>query len=114
MGDRANIVLHYELGGEIYFYTHWCGSELPVIVQQALIHGKSRWDDPSYLARIIFTTLITNDGDPTHTTGFGISPTVGDDEDRLISIHLGKQTVSIRYTTWTFKEFSEQTPLPQF
>ena len=40
MGDRANIEMVYESGEKIYFYTHWSGSELPEILQNALNGAK--------------------------------------------------------------------------
>lgn len=70
MGDKANIIF---LDGEeqVCFYTHCGGSVLPEVLRAALIRGKDRWDDPSYLARIIFSEMIQDDilGE----TGFGIS-----------------------------------------
>lgn len=69
MGDRANVKV-VEGGRELYFYTHWAGTELPALVAEGLRRGKDRWYDPPYLNRIIFCTLL--DGDD-GTTGYGIS-----------------------------------------
>ena len=72
MGDRANVCC--KIAGDksgVYLYTHLRGSELPVIVKNALIRGKNRWGDDSYLNRIIFSDMIKHDIDG--ETGFGIS-----------------------------------------
>jgi hypothetical protein len=76
MGDRGNVILTYEEGGEIYLYTHWGGSELKQTLKDALLRGRDRWDDPSYLARIIFSEMIKDNIDG--NTGFGIAPYYGD------------------------------------
>jgi hypothetical protein len=85
MGDRANVailsysaspVTHYgkpEVEGEVdavVLYTHWGGTDLPIDVQTALTR-RERWDDPAYLARIVFCRMI---GDSLEDgTGFGIT-----------------------------------------
>lgn len=77
MGDRGNIV--YNDGeNNIYFYTHWTGSDLPAIVQRALQKAidTGREDDVQYLSRIIFCELVKGDFDG--TTGYGISTWMGD------------------------------------
>ena len=109
MGDRGNIVMHYELGGEIYFYTHWRGSDLPEILQTALLVGQSRWDDAQYLPAIIFREIVK---DAQGVTGFGISPTIGDNEYALLHVHTENQTVRLRQQSWTFSEFCALQKLP--
>lgn len=71
MGDRANVRFVERKGNEIYFYTHWDGYRLPEILASALYRGRGRWDDESYLARIIFSEMIKND--VLNETGYGIS-----------------------------------------
>ena len=77
MGNRGNVVLKYSEGEKIYLYTHWSGSSLNSIVKSALERGESRWDDPSYLARIVFSEMIKDQ--VMETTGFGIAPHEIDD-----------------------------------
>ena len=78
MGDRGNIAIQYEEDGEqgrwgtIYLYSHWGGSYLKATLASALNRGRSRWDDESYLARIIFSEMIADD--LMGTTGYGIAP----------------------------------------
>jgi hypothetical protein len=91
MGDRANVyVKDFEEGKGTYLYTHWDGSELPDVVQRALTK-RARWDDNPYLTRIIFAEMIRDDvfGD----TGYGISATVGDGDDRVLVVDPNTQTV---------------------
>lgn len=100
MGDRGNVKLIYpskpgaEAGAEapaIYFYTHWRGSELRQVVALALTHGRGRWDDPAYLARIIFCTLVGDDfeGD----TGFGIDVQPGENEHPMVVVDFRNKSV---------------------
>lgn len=115
MGDRGNICIKQEDGSNIIFYSHWSGDELFDNLRDALIRGKSRWEDGLYLSRIIFCEMIKQDG-LDGLTGFGISTHVEDNEhpifvvditnsaisladDNLVSLRGGKQ--------WTFQEFIE-------
>jgi len=108
MGDRANVYVTYqdEEPG-VYLYTHWRGSELPILVQNAL-KKKWRWDDPQYLTRIIFDSI--SEGYHDTETGFGISAFPGDGEDRVVNVFVKDQIISIRDEVWTFKEYIELTP----
>ena len=90
MGDRANVRCVDWSGGVFYLYTHWGGTDLPLTVQSALLR-KECWDDPSYLARIIFDEMTGLDGE---TRGHGISANMGDNEHNLIEIDANNQTVT--------------------
>jgi len=104
MGDRANIEMVYESGEKIYFYTHWSGSELPEILQNALKRGKGRWDDEAYLARIIFSEMIQNE--VLSETGYGIAPYICDNEHPIISVKCSNKTVTIEGVgSCTFEQF---------
>lgn len=103
MGDRANIVMVYDNDEKIYLYTHWGGYRLATDLQHALIRGESRWDDDSYLARIIFSEMIQ--GEVLEETGYGISPYMCDNEHPLIYVTPKKQEVSIGQGSWSFEEF---------
>jgi len=93
MGDRANIILkQYNEDTPLFLYTHWCGHELPRTLQEALAR-RQRWDDPTYLARIIFDTMIGNDQGG--ETGFGISTSLGDNEYNFLYVNVPEQTVSL-------------------
>ena len=80
MGDRRNVVVEFENGTSVALYTHWTGSDLPQTLAKALDRGRSRWDDPAYLTRIIFSEMIAAEaGDDVVAvlmgeTGFGIEP----------------------------------------
>lgn len=97
MGDRRNVELVYGSIGNvemprIFLYTHWDGYDLPTIVADALNspEGRGRWNDESYLARIIFSHM-TKDADP--ETGYGIAPYVMDDNHPNIVVNLALHTV---------------------
>ena len=92
MGDRANIAIKYPQGEVIYLYTHWLGSEVEDIVNEAILEGR-RLDDPAYFARILFSKMIARgheglDGE----TGFGIAPYMPDHDS-------GNPLVTVDFST---------------
>ena len=90
MGDRGNAKVVND-GKSVYLYTHWTGSDLPQIVKAAMARGESRWNDHSYLTRIIFSEMIR--GYEHELIGFGISADLGDGDDQIMTINCNKQTV---------------------
>ena len=94
MGDRANVVIRDDWPADlnqreaVFLYTHWGGSELPEQLRDALIHGRGRWGDPSYLARIVLDRMTRDDADD--ITGYGISTRLGDNEYPLLVLHVGR------------------------
>jgi hypothetical protein len=122
MGDRGNIVL-LQQGGEhnpLYLYTHWSGVELPQLLQRAL-RRRERWTDESYLARIIFCTMI--EGYERRSTGFGISTYPIDNEYPLLVVSCASQRVTIMEEDdpapyhiaedagWSFEQFCAFEPI---
>jgi hypothetical protein len=104
MGMRQNIELNYGDAGKIYLYSHWSGgddinnSPLAQVLRKALAR-KQRWDDHSYLARIIVSELIREDIDS--ETGYGIAPYPIDEEYPTIVVDLENQTVNgTPYEKW--------------
>ena len=89
MGDRGQVLIE-DVG--VYLYTHWDASELTKIVQKALAK-KWRWDDPEYLARIIFCEMVK--GDEEGETGYGIGNNLHGDVWRLIKVNCENQTVQV-------------------
>lgn len=104
MGDRANCCVKAR-GEMVYLYTHWAGSELPEIVREALDspQGRARWDDASYLTRIIFSRMIQDD--VLGETGFGIWSSIGDGEDRVVLIDVKNRTVFVNEAEYSFSDF---------
>ena len=99
MGMRRNIRLDYGGSKRIYLYTHWGAEDLEDTLRDALIRGRSRWSDPAYLARIIFSEMIKDD--VLNTLGYGLAPYVMDDEFPTIEVDLRNQTVGDQ----SFEEF---------
>lgn len=90
MGDRANIVVAQN-GGRIYLYSHWSGYRLPVDLRDALKRHE-RWDDETYLTRIIFDQMTAGcHGEP---DGFGIGVALEDNEYNFLVVNCGAQTVT--------------------
>ena len=114
MGDRGNIVIKASMGGKLYFYTHWGGSKLPQVLQEALKRGRDRWGDEPYLARIIFCEMVR--GSEMETTGFGISTYETDNEHPLLIVDIANGTVNCRGDSWSFHDFTEMgdNPIPDF
>lgn len=105
MGDRGNVALYYgEQEFPIYLYTHWGGSDLREEVAEALNSpaARGRWNDPPYLARIIFSYMIRDDLGGAH--GFGIAPYRPDQEHPDVVVSLEAQTVN----GLGFQEFIDQ------
>lgn len=94
MGDRGNIVIRQDgtNANDVWFYTHWSGSEIGETVKAALAR-KLRWEDPSYLARIVFDELTK--GRQGDETGFGISCQLQDNEHPIVVVDVPKQCVWI-------------------
>lgn len=104
MGDRANIAIEEDCGkGIIYLYSHWSGSSIPAILQKGLKAGESRWDDESYLIRILFCNLI--DPDIAGTTGFGIGTEPG--EGPIVFVNMNRQTVRAEGREFSFSDYLE-------
>lgn len=77
MGDRGEVkVIQHSIDAPVYLYTHWGATYLCQTVANALERGRSRWDDPPYLTRIIFSDMIEDEVG--ETTGYGISTRPGD------------------------------------
>ena len=62
-------------------------------LRTAIIKGKDRWNDPSYLARVIFDEIIGDDHG--NITGYGLAPYEMDNSDNpTIKVNLIKKTVN--------------------
>lgn len=115
MGTRANIGIEQWGGKVVYLYTHWSGDSTPEMLRKALARRK-RWDDPSYLARIIFDAMTEDDHGS--ETGFGIDALPATDANRpllmvhpgeapTVTMHPGREPNAPPLKTWTFEEFLE-------
>ena len=90
MGDRGQVHIKDE---GVWLYTHWSAHNLIETVKRAMAK-KWRWDDPEYLARIIFDEMVGNQQG--QETGFGISSKgPHGDEWRIITIDCASQIVSL-------------------
>jgi len=82
MGDRSNIVIE-DRGERVYLYGHWMGAKS---IGHA-IHGleSSRTADGSFLARIVFCSMVGRNTEG--ETGFGISASITDNQYPVLVIH---------------------------
>ena len=107
MGNRANVCVKSEWDKPIFFYTHWCGEELPKVIAGSLDRGRERWNDVSYLRRIIFSDMIQ--GQERDLRGFGISTNILDNEHPILVVDTFSRTVGIAHEntpTRTYKKVS--------
>lgn len=91
MGDRGQV---YIKDVKTYLYTHWGATELPEQVEKA-IAKKWRWNDPEYLARIIFDEMT--DGSHGEETGYGIGNSKHGDIWMLVTVDCQKQTMTVSH-----------------
>lgn len=106
MGDRASILVKEDNEDKgVFLYTHWAGHILPKTLKEALIRGRDRWDDPSYLTRIIFCEMVK--GKELETTSYGISTRETDGSYPLITLNVEKQTIERNGEVFSFEEYSQ-------
>ena len=89
MGDRGQVFIK---NTGVYLYTHWHATKLIEDVRRAL-SMRARWDDPEYLARIIFETMLERSNNP--ETGYGIDTAKKWDIWRLVIVDCETQTVMV-------------------
>jgi hypothetical protein len=111
MGDRANVRVTQD-GESIYLYTHWNGTNLPYILADALDRARDRWSNGSYLARNIFSQMIQHH--VLETTGYGIWPTVGDGDDRIILVNCNCGEVVFCDKAYSFEDYISLVKCPTF
>jgi len=106
MGDRGLVKMVSEGEPSLNFYTHWGASSLPTTVADGLARGVARWNDYSYLNRIVFSEMIQHE--VLDETGYGIS--VGEiDHDawRIVTIDHVAKTVEVSDIpkVWSFEDY---------
>ena len=90
MGDRGQVHIKDE---GVWLYTHWEATELLDNVKRAL-SKRWRWNDPEYLARIIFDEMVG--GYHGEETGFGISTSEHSDVWIIITINCEEELISVK------------------
>jgi hypothetical protein len=80
----------------VYLYTHWGGTNLPQVVSNALARD-ARWNDPEYLARIIFDQMT--EGSHGSETGHGIGTEQHGDVYRVVHINCSEREVTVETGT---------------
>ena len=106
MGERGQIAIKNPNDQRVYLYTHWYGPEIPEVLKAALKRGRNRWDDESYLARIIFNEMTK--GKEMEDTGYGIDTYKHIDTSYPIPV-LDCNTQTI---TWEKGAYGDQPPEP--
>lgn len=99
MGDRAMAQIKTE-EGSLYFYTHWCGGELPHHATEAVKTASARKGDDAYALRIVVDQLIKLCGARDKERGAGImfSPSCEDSyngDKPSVVIDLSSMTVQV-------------------
>jgi hypothetical protein len=96
--------MDYGKGQKVVIYTHWGGSNMASDLAEALARGQSRWDDVTYLARVIVSGFCGGAG-INEVTGIGIAPYDMDTQQEDIMLDLVKRRVEIGDSTWSYQEF---------
>ena len=90
----------------VVLYTHWGAKEMEADLRDVLSR-KKRWNDPSYLSRMIFSRMIRNDIDG--ETGYGIMTNNVNDAEQEIIVDCNRQEVIVKgwdkNDTYTFDDF---------
>jgi len=106
IGNKGQIkILMGKNESPIYLYSHWGASELIKNLQIAM-QRNLRWDDPSYLARIIFCQMVKDDLDG--ETGYGIDTYLHSDIWRLLIVDCENQLIIINDRDTEAKHYSFQ------
>lgn len=113
MGARGTIGVVDVDGAAVWLYTHWNGDALADVLQEALSR-RERWDDASYLARIVFEVLLGNDRGG--TTGFGIQAhpapdanveyLVADTRTQTVKMVPRRKPDAAPLQAWSFEDFA--------
>lgn len=86
--------------GRVYLYSHNTANELVNVVDEVLSR-KVRWDDPDYLARMLFCKMIPKDK-WNDELGFGIGTQLYTDVNMLLSLDTVHQTIKISSSFETY------------
>ena len=115
MSTRSQVkVISTEFTIPIYLYQHYDGYGLFEIVSNAIKRGKSRWNDPEYLTRIIFSEMLMSGSYDDHnalndTIGYGIGTSEHGDIDYLVTVNIDDQTIQVNNDpSVTFKEVNSR------
>ena len=82
MGSRAQVEVQQE-PHSVFLYTHWGADEILQDTIKGIIKGKLRWNDPTYLTRVLFDSLRKNDDS---TLNYGIGTFQAGDIEKLIIV----------------------------
>ena len=101
MGNRRIAQIHTSQG-DLYFYTHIRGKELPMHGQIALDMAVTRQNDESYALKIVLDQLIrlSESRDTEVNAGIMLTPDAEDEYSDPFS-------VIIDLTTWKVSQFTE-------
>jgi hypothetical protein len=103
MGDRSAIAIEQYNGSRVYLYGHWMGEGAIEVVSDTLDRGL-RWDDSSYLARLMFERMIRDSAGS--ETGFGISAVRPDVEYPIIVLNCEQKMLTVEGGSFTSKPVS--------
>lgn len=98
MGVRQDVKLVYGIKSDVsdqapvvFIYSHWYDAMTLKAKIKNVLERRERWDDESYLARMIFSNIIQLD-DINSATGFGLAPYSMGDHAPVV-VDLGGRTV---------------------
>jgi len=110
MGNRANVYIINQLPDKgVYLYSHWGGDSLIETVRDALASGpgRHRWNDYSYLTRIIFCKMVGDNIDG--ELNYGISAVLCDNEHPIIVLNCEEQKIGLAKEP---RKYNHAQPMP--
>lgn len=112
MGARANIRFRFDDENSIYLYGHWDGPRLAENLAEHLATevARGRWNDESYLCRVLVHRILNDMGDPDSATGHGLAPYEVDNEYPITIVDLPTQQVMIGDSVWSYQAFAALSP----
>lgn len=112
MGDRGHVKIESTFDNPpVYLYTHWGANELPQTVARAIAR-RERWDDPEYLARIVFEQMIHDLSTFGKETGLGIGTQAHGDVWRIVTLDIEEQKALVHdrgelVESWEFDRLAD-------
>lgn len=98
--------------GRVYLYSHSDAASITKVVHEALSKRK-RWDDPDYLARMIFCEMVPSEFWESDS-GYGIGNLLYTSTNVLVSVDVVRQKIIVQSAlnkhelhSYTFESFVE-------
>lgn len=112
MGNRANVQFRFGADAKapvINLYSHWNGTRLTGTAVKWLNSpvARCRWDDASYLTRIVVHNILDELADPDDELGFGLSYFPDDNEHKILVLDVENRTYELGEYSGTWEKLCQ-------